>query len=390
MVHYRWCDEDATPDFLTFNFSLVTIFMAYEFYDILGVSRDVSAEELKRAYRKKAMELHPDRHGGDKEKEKLFKEVNEAYATLSDPQKRAHYDRFGSSDMGGGQGGFHMDMDFSDIFESFFGGGFQQGPRRKAGGVEGEDIEIRVKLSFAEALSGLKKTVSYSRKVVCHECGGTGAKKGTEPKECPQCRGSGQIRRRTQTIFGIMEQTGICDMCQGTGKIIAEKCAVCHGERRETVKTEKEIEIPAGIDDGMTIKVRGEGNEGIGARTGDLYITFAVPDSMDGLTREDTNLFYTLEIDPVEAVLGARKTVRIPVLGERSVEIKAGTQHGEVLKFKGDGAKHISKDHKGDLFITVAVKIPTHPTKKERELYHKIAEERKLEVADGGFLSKIF
>lgn len=322
--------------------------MAYEFYSILEISREANAEEIKKAYRKKAMEVHPDRHGGDKEKETLFKEVNEAYATLSSPEKKAHYDRFGSSDMGGGfgggQGGFHTDMDFSDIFESFFGGG--GGARRRSSGVEGEDIEIRVKLDFAEALSGLKKTVGYSRKIACAECAGTGAKKGTEPKECPQCRGVGQVRRRTQTIFGVMEQTGICDVCHGTGKIIVDKCHKCHGQQRETVKVEKEIEIPAGIDDGMTIKVRGEGNEGIGSKNGDLYITFNIPDSIDGLTREDTNLSYVLEIDPVEAVLGTKKTLKLPVLGERVVEIKSGAQHGDVLKFKGDGVKHISKDQK--------------------------------------------
>lgn len=247
-----------------------------------------------------------------------------------------------------------------------------------------------MKLSFAEALTGIKKTVSYNRKAVCTECAGTGAKKGTEPQECSQCRGAGQVRRRTQTIFGVMEQTGICDVCHGTGKIITEKCAKCHGERRETIKTDKEIDIPAGIDDGMTIKVRGEGNDGIGSGNGDLYITFSIPDSIDGLTREDMNLFYTLEIDPVEAILGVKKILKLPVIGERSVEIKSGTQHGEVLKFKGDGVKHISKDQKGDLFITVNIKIPTHPSKRERELYHEIAHERKIEVADEGFLSKIF
>lgn len=281
-------------------------------------------------------------------------------------------------------------MDFSDIFESFFGGAQTGGTRRRSGGIEGEDIEIRVKLDFAEALSGLKKNISYSRKVVCTECTGTGAKKGTEPKECSQCRGAGQVRRRTQTIFGVMEQTGICDVCHGTGKIITDKCTTCHGERRETLKTEKEIDIPAGIDDGMTIKVRGEGNDGIGSKSGDLYISFSIPDSIDGLTREDMNLFYTIEIDPTEAVLGTKKTLKLPVIGERIVEIKSGTQYGEVLKFKGDGVKHISKDQKGDLFITVNIKIPTHPSKKERELYHEIAREKKIEVADEGILSKIF
>lgn len=187
-----------------------------------------------------------------------------------------------------------------------------------------------------------------------------------------------------------MEQTGICDKCRGTGKIITDKCTKCHGERRESVKTEKEIDIPAGIDDGMTIKVRGEGNDGIGSTAGDLYISFSIPDSIDGLTREDANLFYALEIDPVEAILGIKKTLKLPVLGERIIEIKAGTQHGEVLKFKGDGVKHISKDQKGDLFIAINIKIPTHLNKKERELYQEIAREKKIEVADDGFLSKIF
>jgi molecular chaperone DnaJ len=368
--------------------------MAYEFYSILWISREATAEEIKKAYRKKAMEVHPDRHGGDKEKELLFKEVNEAYATLSDPQKKAHYDRFGTSDVGNGfagQGGFHTDMDFSDIFESFFGGGFQWGgTRRKSSVVEGEDIEIRIRLDFADALMGLKKTVSYTRKVLCGTCEWSGAKKGTEPKECSQCRWTGQVRRRTQTIFGVMEQMGPCDACRGTGKIIIDMCTSCRGERRESLKTEKEIDIPAGIDDGMTIKVRGEGNDGVGSSPWDLYITFNIPDSVDGLRREDINLYYIVEIDPVEAILGIKKTLRIPVLGDRSIDIKPGTQHNEVIKFKWDGVKHISKDQKGDLFITIHIKIPTQLSKKERDLYQEIAQYKKIEVTDGGFLSKLF
>ncbi len=175
-----------------------------------------------------------------------------------------------------------------------------------------------------------------------------------------------------------MEQTGVCEACHGTGKIITEKCTVCHGERRQTEKIEKEIDVPAGIDDGMTIKLRGEGNDGIGSKSGDLYVAFSIPESIDGLTREDTNLFYTLEIDPVEAVLGTKKILKLPVLGDRTIEIKSGTQHGEVLKFKGDGVKHISRDQKGDLFITISIKIPTNPSRKERELYKQIANEKKI------------
>lgn len=210
------------------------------------------------------MENHPDRHGGDKAKEAKFKEINEAYSTLSDPQKKAHYDRFGTADMGGGgfgAGGFTGDVDLGDIFSQFFGGGFQQGGTRRQSGLGGEDIELRVSIDFGEALSGVKKTVSFSKRVTCGECSGSGAKKGTTPRECPTCRGSGQVRHRTQTIFGVIEQAGVCESCQGKGKVISEKCGTCHGECRTVEKITKEVDVPAGIDDGMTIKLRGEGHE---------------------------------------------------------------------------------------------------------------------------------
>lgn len=194
-----------------------------------------------------------------------------------------------------------------------------------------------------------------------------------------------------QTIFGVIEQTGVCDTCHGKGKVITEKCPECRGESRVTTKTSKEIDVPAGIDNGMTIKVRGEGHEGVGRSNGDLYVVFQVPESIDGLTREDQDLVYELAVDPVELVLGVKRKIKIPVLGERMIEIKPGTQHGEVIKFKGDGVKHVSRDQKGDLYIHIQVRIPKSLSKSEREAYEAIASEKKLDVADHkGIFGKLF
>lgn len=368
--------------------------MSYEYYDLLGVSREASADEIKKAYRKAAMENHPDRHGGDKEKEAKFKQINEAYATLSDPQKKAHYDRFGTADMGGGggfsQGGFDMNFDFGDIFETFFSQGGNGSTRRRPWLV-GEDLELRVRLTFAEALSGVKKTVKYKRLTLCDDCHGSGAKPGTEPQKCHVCHGAGQVRKRVQTFFGVVEQAVVCDVCEGTGSEIVHKCPKCHGTKRIEHEVEKEIDVPAGIDDGMTIKMRSEGNEGEKNQNGDLYILFSIPDSVDGLVRDGNDLRFTLELDPVEAVLGVRKQVKIPVLGDRTIELKAGTQHSEIIRFRGDGVKHVSRDQKGDLFVEVQIRIPTKISSKERELYEQIAREKKLDVADHkGIFGKLF
>ncbi|MCK9272422.1 DnaJ domain-containing protein [Candidatus Gracilibacteria bacterium] len=368
--------------------------MADNYYDILGVSKDATGEEIKKAYRKKAMESHPDRHGGDKEKEAQFKKINEAYGVLSDTGKKAHYDRFGSTEgmggFGGGQGGFNVDFDIGDIFESFFGQGFggNTGGRKKKN-ENGEDIEINVKLDFGESILGVKKTINFDRKEVCSDCAGSGAKKGTTPKTCITCHGTGQVRKRVNSFFGVIEQASACPTCHGSGVIIEEKCGKCNGNKRIVEKIKKEIDVPAGIDNEMTLKIKGEGNKGTNGRNGDLYVIFSVPDSFDGLVRENSNLFYDLILDPVEAVLGIKKKVKLPLLGERTIEIKIGIQDGEIIKFKGDGVKDVGRDIKGDLFIKVKIKIPTNPTKKEKELYEQIAEIKGIETNKGIF-GKIF
>ncbi|MDD2487344.1 MAG: J domain-containing protein [Candidatus Gracilibacteria bacterium] len=375
--------------------------MPENYYDILGIPKDANAEDIKKAYRKKAMESHPDRHGGDKEKEAQFKKINEAYQTLSDAQKKAHYDRFGSTE-GMGQGGFGQgfsgqgfdaNFDISDIFESFFGGGgFGGGGQSKRKKNEsGEDIEIEVKLDFSEAVLGTKRKVSYEKMILCSECSGSGAKKGTSPKTCNSCHGNGYVKKRTQSFFGVIEQTVVCDVCHGNGQIIEEKCGSCNGNKRIRTKMEKEIDVPAGIDDGMTLKLKGEGGVGVNSKSGDLYIVFRVPQKLEGMKRDGVNLNYDLVIDPIEAILGSKRKIKFPILGERTIEIKPGTQNSDMLKFKGDGVKDVSRDFKGDLFVKIDIKIPTSISKKERELYEQIAKEKGIDFADGkGFFSKIF
>lgn len=364
--------------------------MAFEFYDLLGVGRDASADEIKKAYRKKAMELHPDRHQGDKAKEAEFKKVNEAYATLSDAQKKAAYDRSGGVAGGGGfQGGFQGDFDFSDIFESFFGGGFQQGGRGKRREV-GDDIEIRVKTTFEKAVKGGTEEVAYERRHVCPDCAGSGSEKGRDAKACPDCAGSGRVRQRMQTVFGVVEQAVSCPRCRGMGKIVEHPCPKCRGERYVVFRTDRKVDVPAGIEDGMTVKIRGEGHEGVDGN-GDLYLHFSVPSSEKGLERDGADLHYALQLDPVEMVLGAVKKVSIPVIGEREINVQAGSQHGKSVRFRGEGAPRLPNGGKGDLIVTFQVKVPEKLTAKERELYEAIAKERGLsDVQSKGILGKLF
>jgi molecular chaperone DnaJ len=365
--------------------------MAYEFYDLLDVGRDASAEELKKAYRKKAMELHPDRHQGDKAKEAEFKKVNEAYATLSDSQKKAVYDRSGgtAADSGFPGGGFQGDFDFSDIFESFFGGGFQAGSRGKRREI-GDDIEVRVKTTFEKAVKGGSEEVVYERRHVCPDCVGTGSEKGRDPKACPDCGGSGRVRQRMQTVFGVVEQAVSCHRCRGAGKIIEHPCQKCRGERYVVFRTDRKVDVPAGIEDGMTVKIRAEGHEGIDGN-GDLYLHFSVPESEKDLHRDGADLHFHLDLDPAEMALGAVKKVAIPVVGEREIEVKAGSQHGKSVRFRGEGAPKLPSGGKGDLIVTFQVKIPEKLTAKEREFYEAIAKEKKLgEVHGKGILGKLF
>lgn len=320
--------------------------MAKEFYEILEISENATETEIKKAYRKKAMEFHPDRNPGNAEAEAKFKKINEAYSTLSDPQKKANYDRFGSADgmggfggFGGGfSGGFNAD-DLGDIFSQFFGGGFGGNSRSRRRADMGEDIEIRMKISLEDAIRGVSRKVEYERKIQCKTCDGKGGDRTT----CSKCHGSGSIRERMQTMFGVMEQQRVCPECGGEGTTVTNACADCGGSGKISEKITKTIEVPKGIEDGMSIKMREEGHAGRDG-IGDLYITFTVPSEEAGLKRKNSDLHYSVKISPAEATLGVKKIINIPILGKKELDIKAGTQFGDEIIFKGEGLENLAQN----------------------------------------------
>lgn len=369
--------------------------MSTNFYDILWVAKDASQEDIKKAYRKKAMELHPDRHAWDKQKEAEFKKVNEAYWVLWDEQKRSNYDRFWSAEWmwGFGQWWFSwwVDFDISDIFESFFWWWFNSGWNRRKKDESWEDLEMNMKLSFEEAIFWTKKEIKYDKKVICDVCSWSWAKPWSKITQCQTCHWTWQIRKRTQSFFWTIEQAAVCPTCNWSWNIIETPCEKCNWHKKIIEKVVKEIEIPAWIDDWMSIKLRWEWNEGLNSRHWDLYITFKVPSSFEWLKRDWDNLHFNLDIDPIEAILWSKSKRKIPILWERIIEIKPWTQHLEILKFKWDWVKNISKDMKWDLLLHININIPTSLSKKERELYELIAKEKWIEHADHKwFFWKIF
>ncbi len=351
--------------------------MSYEYYSLLSVERTASPEEIKKAYRKKAMEHHPDRHAGDKSKEAEFKKINEAYATLSDTQKKAHYDQHGSAEWAGwGFGGFGwfqwwFDVDLGDIFESFFGG--NGGRSRKRADI-GEDIEIRVKISLEDAIRGTSRLVEFKRKTVCGSCGGNGAKNGTEIKTCTECHGNGRIRQKMQTVFGVMEQTVSCPHCWWAGTVISEKCGTCHGKWSEEKIIKRDIDVPAGIENGMSIKIRNEWHAGHDGN-GDLYIGFEVPDREAGFTREWEHLHFEVSLSPAEATLWTEKNIDIPILGKKTLLIKNGTQHNTEIVFKNEWLHSLQRKwHKGNLIIHLIIHIPRKLTDDQKKLYEGLLQ----------------
>ncbi|RKW23187.1 molecular chaperone DnaJ [Candidatus Gracilibacteria bacterium] len=363
-----------------------------DFYEILGVEKTASTEEIKKAYRKLAMQYHPDRNKGDKQAEEKFKEINEAYSILSDEQKRKQYDTYGKAGVGGNPfgGGFSggVDVDLGDIFESFFGGGFGGRTRQQRTEFVGEDIEVRLNIDLKTSIFGGKETIKFNRRETCKTCHGEG---GSGKKTCPKCDGKGVYTKTSQSIFGIISQTVTCDECGGSGEVFEKVCEDCHGQKRILQKAEYKLEIPAGIDNGMIIKIEGEGNAGVGTKvSGDLLVQFVVKTEEKGLKRDGVDLHFSTEIEIVEAVLGASKEISIPIIGKRKIEIKAGTEHGSILKIHGDGVKYIDSDKKGDLLISISIKIPKKLSKKERGLFEEIAKERGVQVNSAGFFEKIF
>ncbi len=366
--------------------------MPKEYYSILWIDDDATADEIKKAYRKKAMEVHPDRHGGDKTKEAEFKKLNEAYSVLSDPGKKSNYDQFGNADgMGGmwwGFGGFGWWFDASDlgdIFSSFFGWSGGRGGGRKRADI-GEDIEIAMTISLEDAIRGNTRKVEFKRRTSCADCHGKWGKTTT----CDTCRGSGRVRERMQTVFGIMEQERVCNTCSGTGEKITEKCRTCHGKKYNDSIIKKDIEIPGGIEDGMSVKMRGEGH-GWGDGNGDLYITFTVPSREGWLTREGHTLHYDMKLSPAEATLGCEKIIEIPIIGKKAIEVKHATQWSDTQKFAGEWVSRLDRKWaKWDLIIHYIIDIPIKLSSDERKLYSALLEIQWGKKAEKGFFESIF
>lgn len=366
-----------------------------EYYDRLGVSKDASQDEIKRAYRKMSKKYHPDinKEPGAEEK---YKEVQEAYETLSDDQKRAAYDQYGPDGANGfgGQGGFGgFDGGagfggFEDIFSSFFGGGATRNPNAPR---QGDDLQYRANLSFEEAIFGAEKEVHYNREATCKTCSGSGAKPGTSPVTCGRCHGQGVINVDTQTPLGMMRRQVTCDVCHGTGQEIKEPCQTCHGTGHEKQSHKVSVKIPAGVETGQQIRLAGQGEAGFnGGPYGDLFVIINVNPS-DKFTRDGSTIYYTLNISFVQAALG--DTVEVPTV-HRNVEmtIPAGTQTGKTFRLKGKGAPRLRGGSQGDQHVTVKIVTPTKLNDAQKEAllaFAKASGDEKIAPQKKGFFNKV-
>ena len=353
-----------------------------DYYEVLGVGKQATSDEIKKAYRVLAKKYHPDMNPGDKEAEVKFKEVNEAYEVLSDSDKRQKYDQYGHAafdpSMGGGSGfggfggGFGADFDFGDIFSSFFGGG---GSSRSRANMpqDGDDIATRVTISFEEAVFGCKKEVSFQRVEACSDCSGSGAEKGTKPETCQTCHGSGRVTVQQQTMLGYMQTQRACQECRGTGKIIKNPCKNCNGKGFVKINKKLEVKIPAGIDSMQRIILRGQGSAGRnGGAAGDLIIEVRVREDKV-FQRDGSNIYCEIPISFSEAALGA--DIDIPVLGggTEKFQIPEGTQTGTSFTLKGKGIPSVNSKRKGDLIVTVAVETPKNLTQEQKKLLQSFA-----------------
>ena len=354
-----------------------------DYYEVLGVSKSASEDEIKKAYRSLAKKYHPDMNPGDKEAEVKFKEVNEAYGVLSDSDKRSKYDQFGHNafdpSSGGGYGGFGgfggfggADIDFGDIFSSFFGGGSTRS--RANAPVDGDDILARVSVTFEEAAFGCKKEVNFSRIETCPDCHGSGAEKSEDIETCSHCRGSGRISVRQQTMLGYMQTQRPCPDCNGRGKIIKSPCKNCNGKGRIKINKKLEVNIPSGIDDRQNIILRGQGSAGFnGGTSGDLIIEVQVKEHKI-FERRGNNIYCEIPVTFAEATLGAE--IEVPILGDEteSFKIPEGTQSGSSFTLKNKGIPDINTKRKGDMVITVAIETPKNLNSKQKELLRAFAE----------------
>ena len=361
-----------------------------DYYEVLGLSKGASDDEIKKAFRKLAKQYHPDINKAP-DAEAKFKEINEAYEVLSDPQKRQTYDQFGFAGMDGnfsgsgfgGFGGMNMD-DLGDIFSSFMGGmgsgfggfgGFGSRSSRRNGPMKGENRYMSMDIDFLDAINGVTKTIAITVDKKCQHCDGTGAASKADIETCPSCHGSGVTMRQTRTPFGVMQSQGVCPDCGGTGKHIKKKCTHCNGTGYNSVKEQVEVKIPAGISSGQQIRVQGYGERGEnGGPNGDLYIEIRVRPHKY-FVRDDNDIYIKVPITSVEATLGTTIDVPTPY-GDVELTIPAGTQPNSKLRIKGYGVKDLRSNQKGNMYVEVEVTIPKRLSREEKELYEQLSTKK--------------
>jgi molecular chaperone DnaJ len=372
--------------------------MPTDYYEILGVSRDAGKEDIKRAYRRLARKYHPDVNK-EPGAEEHFKEINRAYEILSEPETRNRYDRFGEAGVSGGAAGFDADNmgGFADIFETIFSGfggaGGQATARRRTGPTRGEDLRLDFRLKFREAVFGGEKEIRIRHLETCQTCKGSGARPGTGSRTCTTCNGTGQVRRATRTPFGTFAQVSVCPTCDGAGEVIEEKCDVCGGSGRRQETKKLKITIPAGVDNGMKLRVAREGDAGLkGGPPGDLFVYLTVETDTE-FQREGNDIKSNISISYIQAILGC--TIKVNTVdGQEDLIIPAGTQPNTVLILESKGVPKLGNPvSRGDHRITVKISIPTRVTGEERDLLEKLAKVRGETVGKGGiegFLGNIF
>ena len=374
-----------------------------DYYEVLGVPRDATTADIKKAYRALARKYHPDVNPDNKEAEEKFKEINEAHEVLSNSEKRAKYDQYGHAafdpSMGAGAGGGFggAGFDFGDIFSSFFGGGGGFGGFGGGGGgrrsraVDGDDIYTRVTLSFEEAVEGVKRDVTYRVIEECPDCHGSGAKKGTEAETCTQCKGTGQVTVNQRTPFGMMQSTTTCPGCRGRGKTVKDPCGNCSGKGYVRVEKKLSVSIPAGVDNGNRIVLRGKGDVGRnGGENGDLVVEVTVRRHAF-FEREGDHIFCEVPVTFTEAALGAE--IDIPTLeGKQKYTIPEGTQYGTSFTLRGKGMPNVNTKRRGDLVITVTIEVPKNLSEKQKQELREFAAScgEKNNEKKTGFIKKIF
>ncbi len=361
-----------------------------DYYDVLGVSRSATGEEIKKAYRKLAFKFHPDRNK-EKTAETQFKEVNEAYEVLSDSQKRSNYDRFGHAGLDGGFGRGFDGFDFGgfgDIFDAFFGGTTR---KSRSTAQRGTDIHTQVEISFDEAAFGVEKELDIERVEPCSVCHGVGSEPGYDPEKCPDCGGAGEVRRTQQGLFGHFTNITTCPQCEGRGRVVTHPCHHCRGAGREMIHRKVMVSIPGGVDEGNTIRVSGEGNRGFGGGPpGNLLVELLVQPH-ECLYRNGADVIFDLPLNFAQAALGGQ--VDVPTLdGDHSLKIPQGVQNGRQFRLKGKGAAHLRRTGRGDQIVVVHVVTPTQLDKEQKKLFRKLGETLEPAVLpkdDKGFLGKV-